>query len=50
MLGEIAADEFEKGGDVWDKGRRLGNRGLRSGGSSVKMAEALGGSEKGPKL
>ena len=50
MLGEIAADEFEKGRDVWDKRRRLRDWGLRSGGSSVKMADALGGSETGLKL
>ena len=50
MLGEIAADEFEKGGHVWDKGRRLRDWGSSSGGSSVKMAEALGGSETGLKL
>ena len=50
MLGQIAADEFEKGGGIRNKGRRLRDWRLRSGGSSVKMAEALGGSEKGLKL
>ncbi len=41
MLREIAADEFEKGGGVWNKGRGLRNWGLRSRGSSVEMAEAM---------
>ena len=41
MLGEVAPDEFQKGGGVWNKGGGLRNWGLRSGGSSVEMAEAM---------
>lgn len=41
MLGEVAADEFEKGGGVWDKGGGLRDWRLRSGGSGVEMAKAL---------
>ena len=45
MLGEITADEVEKGGGVWNKGRGLRDWGLRSGRSSVERAEAMRKSE-----
>ncbi len=38
MLCEVAADEFEKGGGVWNKGRGLRNWGLKGGRPSVEMA------------
>ena len=45
MLGEIAADEVDKCGSVWNKGRGLRDWGWRSGGSSVERAEAMRRSE-----